>query len=145
MRRNCLRAENANESFRRSIDTHLSALHAAPLDDLERVAAEVARALASLFAEHQQTVGRISEVYARKHSVTAIPTVVIAAAWLIPTLAPFRDSGIGAVAPLAVAGNFLRDKREERAERKTAARSLAGVLAAENSPKQGMFDWLSSL
>lgn len=139
-----LRSENANEAFRRTIDEHFSALYAAALDDLDRVAAEVARALASLLAEHQREVSRISDAYARKHSGTTAAALVTAAAWFVPALAPYRDA-IGATAPVALAGKFFNDRREELAERKAAAQSLAGVLAAAQTPRRTAFDWLSGL
>lgn len=124
-----LRRANENDAFRRALDAHLGALRAAPTDDLDRVAGEVARALASLIAAHQNEVRRIDEDFAVKHGRTLAASVVTAAALFVPALAPFT-SVIAPSAAVPLAGKYLSNKLEERQLRARAARSLTGVLAA---------------
>jgi hypothetical protein len=115
--------------FRRAVDACTASLHEATIDDIDRVAGEVARALASLVADHQREVRRIQEDFSLRHAKTLAGAVVTAAALFTPALAPFTDV-IAPAAPIALAGKYLADKREERLSMRRATRSLTGVLAA---------------
>jgi hypothetical protein len=121
-----LRVRNENEGFRRRISDYTSALHSASLDDLDKVAREVSRGIAGLISDHQNEVRRMEEKYKRKYMKTAVAAWSTAAATFLPALGPF----LAPLAVPAVAGTYLWDKVDERAERKQAAKSLTGVLAA---------------
>ena len=121
-----LRCNNENAAFRTRLGEHLSVLHESSLDDLDRVAAEVGRGIASLIEEHQADVERIQQEYRRKHAQTAVLAWVTVAASLFPALAPF----LGVAAPLGLAAKYAFDKTEELLATRRAAKSLMGVLAA---------------
>jgi hypothetical protein len=121
-----LRLEHENESFRKELKSQLSELHGANLSDLNRVTAEVSRAISSLISKHQREIAQIQQRYQKSFTNIAIAASVTFAATFLPALAPF----IGPIAPLAIAGSYLRDKISERAELKKAAGSLMGVLAS---------------
>lgn len=121
-----LRARNENEQFRKRMSDYTSALHSASLDDLDRVAREVSRGIAGLISDHQNEVRRIEEKYKPKHMKTAAAAWSTVAATFLPALAPFIPVATAA----ALAGKYMWDKIDERAEKKKAAKSLTGVLAA---------------
>jgi len=121
-----LRERNENEEFRKRISSFTSALHDASLEDVDRITREVSRGVAALIADHRNEVRRIEEKYRPKYRKTAIAAWVTAAAAFVPALAPFLAS----LAPIGLAGKYINDKLDERAERKQAAKSLTGVLAA---------------
>ena len=127
-----LRERNENEEFRKRISSFTSALHGASLEDVDRVTREVSRGIAALIAEHGNEVRRIEEKYRPKYTKTAIAAWVTAAATFVPALAPF----LAPIAPIGLAGMYVSDKLEERAERKQAAKSLTGVLAAAQEKEQ---------
>jgi hypothetical protein len=120
-----LRENNENEKFRRRLEEFTNQLREASLSDLDRVAAEVARGIASLLAEHRKTIKDIQRKYQRKHTQTALMLGVTMAALFVPSLAPF--------APLpSISGltKYPKDKFDELEEKRGAAGSLMGVLAA---------------
>lgn len=121
-----LRVRNENEEFRKRISDYTSSLHSASLNDLDRVAREVSRGIAGLISEHQNEVHRIEEKYKPKYAKTAVAAWSTLAVTFLPALAPF----LSPAAVAALAGKYLWDKVDERAERKKAVRSLTGVLAA---------------
>ena len=121
-----LRRNNENEKFRRTLDEHTRNLHEASIDDLDRTAAEVGRGIASLLTEHQNHIREIQEKYQLLHKQTLVASWVTLAALMIPSLAPL----ITTAAPLAVAGKYAWNKTNEIHEKRKAARSLMGVLAA---------------
>jgi hypothetical protein len=114
-----LRLDNENESFRKELKNQISELHGANLSDLNRITAEVSRAISSLINKHQRDIREIQQKYQRSYGGTAIAASITLAAAFVPALAPF----IG-VAPLAIAGNYIIDKLSERADRHKMARSL---------------------
>jgi hypothetical protein len=120
-----LRQENKNEDFRRHLSTYLDQLSEAQLEDIDRVAAEVTRGIASLFAQHNQEAKRIEEEYRRKHTHTLGFTILTAGASMYPWIAPF----LGLSAALAPMGKLAFDLYEEYFAHKKLNRSLAGVLS----------------
>lgn len=125
-----LRRNNENEGFRKALAEHTSQLHEAELSDLDRVAAQVGRGIASLIAEHQRDVRRIDEDYRISHSRTLAGGLITAAALFVPALAPFVG---GLASPIALAGAYAHTKHHEALDRRRAARSLTGVLAYAKS------------
>jgi len=119
-----LRERNENEKFRSRVTAFTSALHEASLNDIDRVAREVSRGIAALIAEHRNEISRIEAKYKSKFKQTAIASWLTAAAVYLPALAPFAT-----IAPFGLAGKYINDKLDERAERKQALKSLTGVLA----------------
>jgi hypothetical protein len=123
-----LRRANENESFRRSLCRFTDELNQASLEDLDRVAAEVGRGIASLLAEHSTQVERLDAEFRGRFGLTAAVGLVTLAVALTPWLAPF----IGPMTPATLAAVYGRDKIEFVRRRREATRSLAGVLAATN-------------
>jgi hypothetical protein len=121
-----LRLNNENEDFRSRIRGFTKALHEAELSDLDRVTAEVSRAIASLLMNHQKRVRQIDEEYRGRYKKTALATWISAAALMVPSLAPF----LPALSAGGAALKYLSDKMDERKARKEHAKSLLGVLAA---------------
>lgn len=121
-----LREKNENEEFRKRLSNYTSALHSAFLNDIDKVAREVSRGIATLISDHRNEVRRIEEKYRPKYTKTAVVAWTTLAATFAPALAPFLAS----VAPLALAGKYVFDKLEERTERRQASKSLTGILAA---------------
>lgn len=121
-----LRRNNENEKFRQHLQGYVHDLHAAGIEDLDRVAAEVSRGISSLIAANDAELRRIQEKYQRKYLQDATVGVAALAVALVPTLAPFLGD---AAAPLIVAGKYVWDKIEERSERNSLGRSLMGILA----------------
>jgi hypothetical protein len=120
-----LRLDNANVEFRTRLSSAVERLHASALEDLDRVAAEVCHEMDVMIGEHERNLQKLQERYNRVHGYTAVMTVLAGAA-LIPALGPV----LGGAAPIVLAGKYIKDKIDERAERGTLTRSLVGVLAA---------------
>lgn len=125
-----LRKNNENEYFRTHLAKYTKELNAASISDINRIAAEIGRGIASLLAEHQKEIRTIETKYSCLHKQTAISGWITLAAIMIPALAPLA----GSIAPLVVAGKYLLDKTNEIQERSKAANSLMGILStAKNS------------
>ncbi|MEA5390903.1 hypothetical protein VB738_06475 [Cyanobium gracile UHCC 0139] len=125
-----LRRNNENERFRKALAEHTSQLHESTLNDLDFVAAQVGRGIASLISEHRKEVARIAEQYQLNYSKILAGGIVTAAALFAPALAPFVG---GLHAPLAIAGSYAHAKRQELLEKGRALRSLTGVLAVADA------------
>ncbi len=125
-----LRQDNANEDFRRNLAGYTDRLHQANLENLDQVAAEVGRGLATLIAKHQGEMRRIKEDYRLAHAKTLAAGVVTGAALFVPALAPFVGN---LAAPVGLAAKFVYDKAKEGLEKTRAARSLTGILAKAHS------------
>ncbi len=119
------RQENKNEDFRRHLSSYLDQLSEAQLEDIDRVAAEVTRGIASLFVQHNQEAKRIEEEYRRKHTHTLGFIMLTAGASMYPWIAPF----LGLSAALAPMGKLAFDLYEEYYANRKLNRSLAGVLS----------------
>ena len=120
-----LRINNENANFRKIITEYTNQLHAASLDHLDKVANEVTRAISSLLADHQIEIQKIQNEYKKKHLQTLALAVLTAPAIFLPVLAPFT----GIAAPLAIANKYFWNKIDERDRKRTAAKSLTGILA----------------
>jgi len=120
-----LRRTNENEAFRRRLSKFTDELNQAALGDLDQVAAQVGRGIASLLAEHAKHVGGLEEEFKGRFGLTAGIGLLTWAAALVPWLAPF----VGLQAPATLAALYGRDKIESLRRSREAARSLAGVLA----------------
>jgi hypothetical protein len=124
-----LRERNENEEFRKRISGFTSALHESAVEDIDRVAAEVGRGIAALLADHRNKVRAIQQKYEQTYAKLAVAGLgawITLAATFMPALAPF----LGAVPALGLAGKYALDKTGEITERRQAAKSLTGVLAA---------------
>jgi hypothetical protein len=128
-----LRRNDENEAFRSSVRKHLGSLHEATLQDTDRVAAEVARAIEKLLVSHRREVAEIQEKYSRKHVSTAVVSWASLAASLIPYLGPF----VAPAAPLVLLTKYAVDKMESVADSRKKARSLVGILASAAPDKKG--------
>lgn len=121
-----LRVDDETKQFRERLNEFVNELHSSRLDDLDQVASEVSRGIASLLGEHQKRLASIERKYQRTHILTLGASIVTLAAAFIPALAPF----VGLTAPGALVLKYARDKLEERNERKEISRSLMGVLTS---------------
>jgi len=120
-----LREENKNEEFRVRLKAYTEDLYNSRIQDLDRVAGEVSRAINSLIKEHQVTLKEIQEEYNKKHQKTLAFSIITAAPIFIPALAPF----LGVIAPLATASKYTLDKIDEIKDKQKQSKSLLGVLA----------------
>ena len=124
-----LRLRGENELFRARMRDFTGALQGSNLSDINRVAAEVSRAISALILEHQKTIREIQEKYDRHAIHTALLAGVTLAATIVPTIGPL----FGGVALLAPAGKFAWDTLSKQLDRRAASRSLMGVLAEASS------------
>lgn len=124
-----LREQNENEEFRKAIYSFTSQLNKCTIDDIDRVASEVGRGIASLLGEHKKRVQEISAKYSRLYGNTCVAAWVTLAATFLPVLAPFVPF-VGLAPPLALAGKYAWGKIDEREEKKELSHSLMGVLAS---------------
>jgi hypothetical protein len=119
------RRENRNEDFRRRLSSYLNELSSAELGDIDRVAAEVTRGIASLLVQHDLEAKRIDEEYRRKHTTTLGLSLLTAGASMYTWLAPMLGLS-AALAPMLKLGS---DVYEEYYANQKLNRSLAGVLS----------------
>lgn len=120
-----LREQNENEDFRRKINEFTSILHDAAVEDINRVALEVSRGIASLLSDHKNKVREIQRKYDKLHSQTVVGGITSFAPLLYPSLAPFVEF----ITPVALAGKYLWNKVSELSEKRQLSRSMMGVLA----------------
>jgi len=120
-----LRQRGENELFRKRMREFTGVLQGSTLTDVNRVAAEISRAISSLILEHQKTIREIQEKYGRHALHTVLLTGVTVAATILPTLAPL----VGGVALLAPVGKLAWDAVSKHLDNRQASRSLMGVLA----------------
>jgi hypothetical protein len=105
------------------------------LGDVDRVAVEVIRGIASLLAEHDKEARRINEEYDKKHEMTIAGSLLTVGVsfytWLTPLL--------GTSATLASMGKAAFDFYNKFRDRRTLTRSLTGVLSeAKNSSRNNL-------
>lgn len=124
-----LREQNENEDFRRRIDEFTSKLHDASVEDINRIASEVSRGIASLLSEHKNKVREIQRKYDIAHTYTVIGGIASFAPILLPSLAPFIEF----IPPFALAIKYACDKTHELYEKRQLSRSMMGVLATERT------------
>lgn len=120
-----LRRNGENVHFRDRLLKSFIALHDAQLDNIDRVAAEIATEISRMQAEHEAQVTMIQEKYQTSYGQTAVGAWAAVGAAFIPVLAPF----VGAAAPFAVAAKYACDKIREIKEIRSAERSLIGVVS----------------
>lgn len=120
-----LREYNENETFRKKIADFVSELNESKADDINRVASEVGRGIASLLGEHKKEIDKIQTKYKALHEKTAVASWITVGATFVPALMPFASL----TAP-AVVGKYFWDKIGERREKKQLSQSLMGVLAS---------------
>lgn len=125
-----LREANENEEFRKHLDSYIHQLRGASAGDLNRIASQVSRAIASLISKHKNEVTAIQRKYNRSHTQTAVTAWVTVAAAFSPILGPFAGT---AAAPLAVLGKYAWDKYNEHQDLKHASLSLMGIFAKTES------------
>ena len=121
-----LRKADENGAFRANLRQHLASLHDSSLEDTDRIAREMARAIDKLLAAHAREATEIQERYSKKHLNTAVVGWLALAGALVPSLAPF----VAPAAPLALLAKYSIDKTNEIAEKKAKARSLMGIMAS---------------
>ncbi len=121
-----LREQNENEEFRRKISEFTSLLHESTVDDIDRVAAEVGRGIASILSEHKKKVKEISDKYTHLYSQTLVAAWITLSALFVPALAPF----VNIVPPIALVTKYALDKSNEIKEKKQLAHSLMGIFAS---------------
>jgi hypothetical protein len=128
-----MRLNNENELFRKRLAESTSILRDAELQDLDRVAAEVARGVGGLLNDYSQAARKLEEKYRRKYKSLAGVGWLSVGAFLIPHLAPLIASAPG----LTLAGKYLYEKMGEKTEKRELAGSLIGILAnARDEPAQ---------
>lgn len=118
-----------NREFRRRLQVFTQQLHSVSPQDLEGTTKEVMFGINNLIAEHQQEILDIQRRYAPKYKNTLLMGIVSAATFL-PALAPLTGPAVPLLAGGGVAVSYVRDKLQERADRRQARSSLLGVLAA---------------
>jgi hypothetical protein len=118
-----------NHEFRRRLQGFTQQLHSIAPEDLERTTKEVMFGLNALIAEHQSEILDIQRRYEPKYK-TALLIGIVSVATFLPALAPLTGPAVPLLASGSVAVAYLRDKLQERAERRRARSSLLGVLAA---------------
>ena len=128
-----LRKRGENEQFRSRLRQYSMQLHETSLGDLNRVASEFSRGIASLVIEHQNEISNIQEKYKRKNIHTALLAGITTAATFFPSLGPF----LGGTALLAPIGKFSWDLISKTLEKKQISHSLIGILAAVKSKHEG--------
>jgi hypothetical protein len=122
-----LRENNENEEFRKKISGFVSELHESAVEDVDRVASEVGRGIASLLSENKKKIEEIERKYKRLYEQTAMTSWITLGATFVPALAPFA-----AAIPI-LAGKYAWDKIGEIRDKRQISNSLMGVLASAKS------------
>lgn len=121
-----LRQENASIQFRKRLRQFTQELHAACLEDIDEVSAQITHGLHSLLLDHQKNVVEIESEFKRRHMDTMVKSWITLAATFRLWLAPFFE-----LIPVGyLSYKYLKDKVEEIKTKKQASRSLTGVLSA---------------
>lgn len=122
-----LRKTNENVAFRKDLRDLVNSLPETRINDIGYVSSEVCSHIDSLVSKHEKQIQAINAKYQAKHKYSALLAGGGLAVSFIPMLTPF----LGATLPfaMAAAGKYSMDKLEEINERKTASKSLMGVLA----------------
>lgn len=84
-----LRANNCNEVFRKKLAEYFSALSNADFNEINSVATEIGRAIASLISEHDKEVEKINEKYIRKNIITLGMAGLTVGVLFFPSFAPY--------------------------------------------------------
>jgi len=129
-----MREENQNEAFRRKLSSYIGELSESKLGNIDQVAAEVTRAIASLLAEHDKEAKQMNEEYDKKHMTTIPLSLLTAGVSFYPWLTPF----IGASAMLAPVGKAAFDFYNKSRDKRTLTRTLTGVLSVAHSNRNNI-------
>jgi hypothetical protein len=121
-----LRKENQNQEFRRKLKGYFDTLYQCSYEDLEKVAAEVGRAILGLLADHDKEAKAVDERFIKKHLGTLGLSVLTAGVTFMAWLDPFLGRAEGVVPILAKLGKDLTDERKER---ERMSQSLIGMLS----------------
>lgn len=127
-----LRRNNENANFRKRLESVVGKMHDSIVGDAEKIAIEISHELSNAIADHDQEIVKIQKKYNAVHGKTAVASWTALGALIIPSLAPF----LGTAVPLALAMKYVSNKREERAEKRSHAKSLLGVLATTRNAAQ---------
>jgi hypothetical protein len=122
-----------NREFRSRLQGFTQQLHSVVPAELESTTREVIFGINALIAAHQQEILAIQRRYAPKYKNTLLMGIVSAVCFL-PALAPLTGPVVPLLAGGGVAVNYVREKLQERADKRQARSSLLGVLAA-TAPK----------
>lgn len=123
-----LRKNNENEEFRRQIGKITAELNKAVIEDIDRVAIEVAHGLGSIIVEHSRKAEEIEGKYQRLFRNDALSGWLTLGAAFIPALSTIAPVALGPAA-LALGRKYVSEKLDERAEKSKLTHSLMGVLA----------------
>jgi hypothetical protein len=123
-----LRAENANEKFRTALSKHLGALNETDPAGVNRIAADVARGIASLISEHSDNVRKLWEDYKKKLALDGGLVVTAGIA-----LSPWLSSMLGVlpgVAAAAAGGSIFKNFVGYQMDKRVFAKSVMGILSS---------------
>ncbi len=123
-----LRAENANEKFRSDLSKHLGALNETGPEDVNRIAADVARAIASLISQHSDNVEKLWQDYKKK---LALDSGLVVTAGI--ALSPWLSSMLGVLPGVSAAvagGSIFKNFVGYQMDKRVFARSVMGILSS---------------
>jgi hypothetical protein len=99
------------------------------LEDLNRVSAEVTKAIGALLNEHKAAARALDAKYREKYTSQAVGAWISVTALALPLIAPF----VAMLAPGLLAQQYIITKVSERRERKALNSSLLGIVADTDS------------
>ncbi len=126
-----LREHGENETFRKKVADALTELGGLGEEGSAASSQKVERAVSKLLTEHDRTVSELLRKYEKMFAPQAVAGwVTLCAAWMqmMPELTP--------KAAVAMATTYLGTKAAQQIERRSAGRTLAGVLAASARAKK---------
>ncbi len=132
-----LREANANEKLRKSLAEHMKGLAEADETNLNRIAAEIARALASLIAEHSNEAEKLWQEY-KKKLVLSGGVILTSRVALSPCLAGLFGLTSGLAGLVGSVGPVAKDFVHYRLDRNTLSQSMLGILS-DAKAKSGSF------
>lgn len=126
-----LRKTNENISFRKELRYLVNSLPETRIKDIAYVSSEVCSHIDSLVSKHEKQIQAINAKYQAKHKYSALIAGGGLAVSFMPILTPFLGAAL--TFATAAAGKYSMDKLEEINEKRTASKSLMGVLATAKS------------
>src|SRR5205823_3776608 len=115
------------ENFRTELSKHLKALNETDPAAVNKIAAEVARAISSLITQHSAGVEKLWDDYKKKLALDgglALTAGVCLSPWLSSLLGILPG-----VAAVAAAGNAIRNFIGYQMDKKVFANSVMGILS----------------
>jgi predicted exporter len=129
-----LRKENANEKFRKSLADQLKELAEADEKNINQVAADVARATATLIADHSRDADRLWQEYKKKlvlDGAVVIGAIVITdGIALYPWLAGLLGLAPGLTGLTGGIGKMLTNYINYSSDKFMLSQSVMGILSA---------------